>query len=176
MFILCSITAGADEDWRRRSTVFPDRDLALKFLNLGRRTGHPYTGGRAAGRRDHRAEHRGGGRVAGRGLPHLTARFRLPIGHILATAWLSLLQTIENPRIVVDAIPEIFDEARTTGQQPALLLGILGRDLMHPLAAIDRLDAVPILDAASTTRIRPALAADAVTRAQRHYGDEEYDR
>ena len=106
----------------------------------------------------------------------LTARFRLPIGHILATAWLSLLQTIENPRIVVDAIPEIFDEARTTGQQPALLLGILGRDLMHPLAAIDRLDAVPILDAASTTCIRPALAADAVTRARRHYGDEEYDR
>jgi predicted ATPase/class 3 adenylate cyclase len=152
------------------------RDLANELLALGQRTGHPRI--------------LAGGLIlvgdseddAGRAIQllaearDLTARTGDTWRHLLAGLFLSGTQAIDNPRAIVEALPSIIDEVRTTGQHIALRL--VARSLISPLVEVGLFDCAPLLDGVSSNYVtrRPELTSDAIRRASRHFGHQEYER
>jgi predicted ATPase len=105
----------------------------------------------------------------------LAAQIRDSYLHATATAWHSVLTTTDNPRAAIQAIPDLVTHAQSTGQH--LIFVYIGRDFMAPLAALARLDAIPILEATSIGLcLRPAAAADAIAAAHEALGEAEYTR
>ena len=103
--------------------------------------------------------------------PELTARTKDTWRYMLATLWIGFLA--DDPLAAFRTLPELVEQARTTGQR--LLLGQRGRDLLRPLATLGRYGAVAVLDGASlSTSYRPALAAEAVTAAREALGEDQY--
>jgi hypothetical protein len=101
----------------------------------------------------------------------LTARTRDTYRHLLATWWVGFL--MDDPLSTIRALPDVVEHARSTGQRLSVVQR--GRELLPTLSALDRYDAVAVLDGASLrTSIRPALAAEAVTAAQEALGEDHY--
>ncbi len=153
----------------------PDPQMARQLLDLGRRTGHSRT--YAQGLMQVGITEPDTARAISllADARDLTARSRDTYAHLNATAWLTVVQATENPRAVIEAIPQILDQARATGQH--IIVRMWARDVIDPLATLGRLDVVPVPDAVTSANcIRPARAADAVARARDHFGDEEYQR
>ncbi len=151
----------------------PDPQMARQLLDLGRRTGHSRTF--ASGLMQVGITEADTSKAISllADARDLTARSRDTYKH--ATAWLTVIQATEDPRAVIEAIPQILDEARATGQH--IILRQWARDVMDPLATLGRFDAVPVLDAVTSANcIRPARATEAVARARDHFGYDEYKR
>jgi hypothetical protein len=90
---------------------------------------------------------------------------------LAATWWLGFVA--DDPLAAIRALPELVEQARSTGQRLGLVQR--GRDLLEPLAAIGRYDAVAVLDGASLPfSVRPALAAEAVAAARDALGEDRY--
>ena len=101
----------------------------------------------------------------------LTARTKNTVHHGLATSWVAFLA--DDPQAAIRAVPEMVDQARTSGQR--LILGQQGRHLLRPLATLGRYDAVAVLDGASSPiSIRPVLVAEAATAARQALGNDRY--
>jgi hypothetical protein len=92
-----------------------------------------------------------------------------------ATAGLSVLTTIDDPRAALRGITELVAHAKSTGQH--VIFAYVGRDFVAPLAALARFDAIPIFEATSTRLcIRPGAAVAAIAAAHDALGEDEYAR
>ena len=102
----------------------------------------------------------------------LTARTRDNFRHGLATAWLGVVLSAEDPVAALRLIPDVLEHVRATGQR---LLIVNLRDYAAALASLGLYDAVAVLDGAcALVAIRPVAVGFAIADAQRALGDAQY--
>jgi hypothetical protein len=156
-------------------TGAPDHPLALRLLALARELGNAraIAGGLIqAGAADPDPSH---GALLLLEAQELTSRTRDSYRNGLSRMWLGALQSELDPAAGLAAIADVVDHARRTGQ--GLLVLQTPRNYFGALSAVDRHEAIAVLDGASLpTALHPTVAAAAIIHARAVIGDDRYDK